>query len=79
MITVLKVQLPLDNNPFALAYNNPKCSEDFTKLISLEEKELISELMGENTSVSYCKCEIENGKIVKVLEYVTRQDFMEDR
>lgn len=78
MITVLKVQLPLnrDTNPFALAYNT---KGTFRNLIDINENEtLIDELFKEEKFclISYCKCEVKGSKIVKVLEHVSDLEFL---
>ena len=78
MITVLKVQLPLNNsNPFAIYFNKDKTVSGF---IYIERnKKLIRGIMGKNNLVSYCKCEVVNDKIINVIEHVTEKEFLEEK
>lgn len=78
MITVLKVQLPVNkSNPFAIFFNNDQSIIDFIKID--ENKELMNQLMGESKTISYCKCEVNNGRITEVLQHVTEKDFLEEK
>ena len=74
MSTVLKVQLPVNNsNPFAIFFNNNQTTIGLIKIN--DNQDLIAELMGENNSISYCQCEVFNGRITKVLKHVTENEF----
>lgn len=77
MKTVLKVQLPLINIPLILVRN---IEGTFYQFIDMnEEKELVNELLKDKEKsnlVCYCKCEVESGKIIKVLEHVSDLEFL---
>ena len=76
MITVLKVQLPLNtSNPFAIAHNN---NGSFRMIINMnKDEDLINQIFKEKRIclISYCKCEVEGSKIIKVLEQVSDLEF----
>lgn len=80
MKTVLKVQLPLINIPLVLVRNTKGTFYQFIDMD--EEKELVNELLKDKEKsnlVCYCKCEVENGKITKVLDHVSDIEyFLED-
>lgn len=79
MITVLKVQLPLTKIPLLLVRN---AKGTFHQFIDMDkEKELTNKLLKNNGKfnlVCYCKCKVENDKIVKVLEYVSDIEYFLD-
>lgn len=76
MITVLKVQLPLIKVPLALVRN---AKGTFYQFIDMDkDKELVEELLKDKNNsdlVCYCKCEVENDKITKVLEHVSDIEY----
>lgn len=76
MVENLKVQLPVDKT---LHHHALYCNKDSTHvglIDMINDKELIDELM-QGKEISYCKVEMHNGKIIKVLQYLTEKEFME--
>lgn len=78
MITVLKILFPpnKETSPFAIAYNK-KCS--FCELINIHEnKELIKQIFQNKQQDCYCKCEVMDDKIVKVLAHVSKIEYLKE-
>ena len=76
MITVLKVQLPLTKISLLFVRN---AKGTFHQFIDMDkEKELVNKLLKnkkESNLVCYCKCKVENDKIVDVLDYVSDIEY----
>lgn len=76
MKEILKVQLPVDKTLHHHALYNNRDNTHLGLIDMNTDKELIDELM-QGEEISYCKVEMENGKIIKVLDHLTEKEFLE--
>jgi len=76
MIENLKVQLPVNKELHHHALYNNKDNTHLGLIDMNKDKELIDELM-QGKEISYCKVEMENGRIIKVLDHITEKEFLE--